>query len=108
MNIRLAMCATCGFETFVSDYDTMERIHVAYDGAHEPNWWVDDEPYRHRDVHILSATEVFLDNGFRGHVTHCHAVFRYGRSVEFVIGNYAGSNGATCKACVDDYTERYA
>lgn len=105
--IREAMCATCGFETFVSDYETMERIHGAFDGAHEPNWWAGDEPYRHNEIHILSATELIHD-GFRGHVTHCSALFTYGTATDqYVIGNYAGSRGATCPTCVADYDARY-
>lgn len=114
MNLLMAMCSTCGFETFVSDQSTMDAFHCEFDGAHEPYWYVNDEPYAFDVIHILSATSVrFPDEVTRRvgplyNLTHCHAAFRY-KSVsdEYVIGNYSGSRGATCPACITDYETRY-
>lgn len=108
IKIREAICGTCGFETFVTDVDTMGRVHRSYDGAHEASWYVDDALYRHDDIHILSATIVTMADGINRHVTQCCAVYVYGRGRdEYVVGNYAGSRGATCRPCITSYQSRY-
>lgn len=59
-------------------------------------------------VHILSATAIIDHDKVTRHLTHCGEKFVYGEQREsYVVGNYAGSRGATCKPCVEDYDNRY-
>lgn len=38
-----AVCGTCGLSLPLLGYDAMEAAHLKADGAHEPNWYCEDE-----------------------------------------------------------------